>query len=241
MNDIPSEHPVGWDALFQAGVFPPRYKTNSPPNESVVAWADTLPPSSTVLDVGCGVGRHVVYLGGRGFAMSGSDVSPNGVRTTQQVCAERHIPFDGRVADMTALPWEDNTFDALLSTSTICHHRIDNILKTLAEMWRVLKPGGLLLVDFLHKATQSYQNVRQQVADGTLSEIEPNTFIDDRPNPDMLDDAFLPHHYTDESDVWALSQQFERINLYADLAPAPEGELPKRGYWVAWARKPMTD
>jgi SAM-dependent methyltransferase len=240
MSDNVPQHPAGWDELFKNGVFPPRYKTYAPPNASVVDWTDTLPEQATVLDVGCGVGRHVVYLGGRGFNMSGADIAPSGVQTTRDACAERGIPFNGRVADMTALPWDDNTFDAVLSTATVCHHCRADITQTLAEIFRVLKPDGLVLVDFLHKETQSYQEVLAQVVEGKLSEVEPDTFVDASVRPDLMDDAFLPHHYTDETEVRELMGRFELLRVYPDLAATSAGELPKRGYWVAWARKPST-
>lgn len=241
MTDLsnPNER-AGWEHLFQSGAIPPRYQTLAAPNDTVIEWADALPAGSTILDVGCGIGRHVIYLGGRGFKMAGMDVSPTGVKTSQEVCAERGIDFDGRVADMTALPWADATFDAALSTSVISHNLRADIFKSISEVRRVLKPGGLFLVDFPHKATGSYQRVHSQAAAGEISEVEPETFVDLSPEPDTDDDAFLPHHYSDEADVRDLLRDFEIVKLWADLPErSPDGGLPMRGYWVAWARKPL--
>lgn len=240
MTDYPNtDKPAGWDHLFQTGHFPPRYQTMAEPNTSVVEWAETLSAGAFVLDVGCGVGRHAVYLGGRGFKMAGVDVSPSGVQQSEAACAERQIAFEGRVADMTALPWGDATFDAVLSTSTVCHHRTADIQRTLAEVWRVLKPGGLFLVDFLHKETRAYQDVLQQAAAGQLTEVEPDTFLDESAQPDLQDDAFLPHHYCDEAEVRELLQAFEIIRVWADLSSETGADgLARRGYWVASARKP---
>lgn len=235
-ENINPDTPLGWEHLFRSGMFPPRYQTTAAPNASVVDWAQTLPPAASVLDIGCGVGRHLVYLGERGFHLAGMDIAPAGVEASRQACAERAIPLDARVASMTALPWPESSFDAVLSTATICHLRRGDILKTLTEIRRVLKPGGLLLVDFLHKGTLAYQQVLQQVAAGELVEIEPHTYVDQRPEPDLRDDAFLPHYYCDEADVRDLLIGFEILNLWADLAPS-EGGLPKRGYWVASTRK----
>lgn len=240
MADTPNpDARAGWEHLFQSGMFPPRYQTHAAPNASVVEWADTLPPGSLVLDVGCGIGRHVIYLGERGFRMAGVDIAPSGVRTCQEVCAGRGIDFDGRVSDMTALPWPDATFDAALSTSTICHHLRADILKTIDEIRRVLTPGGVFLVDFLHMDTLSYQRARAQAAAGDLTEVEPETFVDLSSIPHPDDDAFLPHHFCDEAEARALLNAFEIVRLWADLPDrSPDGSPGKRGYWVAWARKP---
>lgn len=232
---------AGWEHLFQSGHFPPRFQTLADPNTSVVAWADTLPSRASVLDVGCGIGRHVVYLGERGFIPSGVDLSPLGVQTTREVCAERNIPFDGRVAHMTALPWPDATFDAVVTTSTIAHLRRADIFKTMAEIRRVLKPGGFLLADFLHKGTRSYEHIRQQAATGEVSEIEPNTFADESSHPDIDDDAFLPHHYSDEAELHEFCSAFEIIRIWAELPATSDGSPPQRGYWVASVRKPLSD
>ncbi|HEX2619577.1 MAG TPA: class I SAM-dependent methyltransferase [Phototrophicaceae bacterium] len=236
-----SNQRAGWEHLFQGGVFPPRFKTSAAPNDSVVEWADTLPAGGSILDVGCGVGRHVVYLGGRGFKMSGMDISPTGIKTTGEACAERQIEFDGRVSDMLALPWAAGTFDAVVSTSTVSHHLLADIRRTIGEIRRVLKPGGLFLVDFVHKGgTASYQRCLDQVVAGELVEVEPNTFVDQRDEIDRLDDAFLPHHFCDEAEVYDLMHSFEIIKIWTDfLAADTPGELPKRGYWVASVRKPL--
>jgi SAM-dependent methyltransferase len=241
LSDPNTNRPPGWEHLFQQGVFPPRYQTTAAPNQSVVEWAAALPAAARVLDVGCGVGRHVVNLGGRGFRLAGVDVSPSGVEQTRTACAERGIAFDGRVAEMTRLPWDDQTFDAVLSTSTICHHRLSDMRRALAEIRRVLKPGGWLLVDFLHKATRSYQQAREQVEAGRLSEVEPDTFIDESREPDLTDDAFLPHHYCDKAEVQELLMAFEILRIEADFSDQmDESGLPRRGYWVASARKPRS-
>src|SRR5262249_51273542 len=151
--------------------------------------------------LGCGVGRHVVYLGGRGFRMAGIDISPSGLRLTREACIDRQISFDGHISDLATLPWADATFDAALSTSTIHHLTREGIVRTLAQVRRVLKPGGLFLLDFPSTETLDYRQMREQVAAGQMAEIEPNTFVDQRADLDEMDDGFLPHHFCDEDDV----------------------------------------
>jgi SAM-dependent methyltransferase len=231
-----SNERAGWELIWRSGNIPPRYQSLAEPNATVVEWADTLPAGAYLLDVGCGVGRHLVYLGGRGFRVAGVDISPSGVRIAQEVCAEGQIPVDARVSDMNALPWVDNTFDGALSTSTIHHHLRAGIVETLGEIKRVLKPGGTLMADFLHTDTAHYQHIKAQVAAGELTEVEPNTFVDQRPNPNDMDDEFLPHHFSDESDLRDLLGEFEIIKLSADLHDSEHG---KRGRWVVWVRKPL--
>lgn len=233
---------AGWEQIWRSGDIPPRYRTSAPPNQSVVEWAESIPPGGRVLDLGCGVGRHVVYLGERGFQMAGIDVSPAGVRITHEACAERGFPFDGRVSTMNRIDWPEQTFDAALSTATIHHQLRAGIVETLAEIYRVLRPGGTLLVDFPHKDTLHYLEMRRLTDAGKITEIEPDTFRDESPVPDPSDDLFLPHHFCDESDVRDLLGRFEIIRLTAELhqTTSEQGAGLVGGRWVAWASKPTS-
>jgi SAM-dependent methyltransferase len=232
-----SEERAGWEQIWRSGNIPPRYQSFAAPNPAVVEWVETVTPGGFVLDVGCGVGRHVLYLGECGFRVAGVDISPSGIRLAQAACAERQITFDGRVSDMTTLPWPDMSFDAALSTSTIHHQRRAGILQTLAEVRRILKPGGLFLVDFPCTDTITYQELRGLVIAGQLTEAEPDTFVDERPDSEDPD-GFLPHHFCDEADVRDLLHAFDIIRLWADLHEAvSESGTGLVGKWVAWARK----
>jgi SAM-dependent methyltransferase len=238
-TQINSDERVGWEQIWCSGDIPPRYRSLAAPNDTVVEWAATVQVGGTILDVGCGVGRHVTYLGGLGFSLAGVDISPTGVQQTKEICAERGVVFDGRISDMNTLPWPDNTFVAALSTSTIHHHRRAGITRALAEIWRVLQPGGLFLVDFPSTDTLTYQELRRQVEAGEISEVEPNTFVDERPDSDDPD-GFLPHHFCDEADLRDLLRTFDILKLEADLHEVQldigSGLV---GKWVAWVRRPL--
>ncbi|MDZ4720874.1 MAG: class I SAM-dependent methyltransferase [Roseiflexaceae bacterium] len=222
---------VGWEPIWASNHIPGRYASFAVPNDSVVEWADSLPAGGHVLDLGCGVGRHVIYLGSRGFHMAGADISPTGVQQTQAVCAERGLTFDGQVCDMTALPWPNASFDAALSTSTIHHGLRTAIQHSIDEVWRVLKPGGLFLVDLPDTGRDDYQQLRAQAAAGQIHEVEPNTFVDERADSEDSD-GYLPHHYCDEADVRDLLQSFTIERLW--VTDHIDGS---HGKWVAWARK----
>lgn len=100
-----------------------------------------------ILDLGCGTGRHIIYLSKLGFDVYGIDIAEEGIRI-----AREWLNGEGLSANLDfgsiykKLPYKDNFFDAVISTQTIHHERIENIRKAIAEVERVLKSGGLVFM-----------------------------------------------------------------------------------------------
>lgn len=230
---------LGWEPIWNSPKVPKRFDSFSAPNNTLVEWAATLPPGASLFDLGCGMGRHAVYLGGRGFRVAGSDISPTGVQRTIEACAQRGITFDGKVCNMTVLPWPDAVFDAAFSTSTIHHVLRDDIKRAIGEVWRILKPGGLFMVDFPSTHTLDYERLLAEVTAGHLIEPEPNTFIDERLDSEDID-GYLPHHFCDETDLRDLMSKFTILHLWEALHPArPQRGPGMVGKWVVWAQKSL--
>lgn len=108
-----------------------------------------------VLDVGCGNGYVLANYAKEGAKTYGIDITSAGI----DICRQRfdHLNLDGdfRVADAQSLPFEDNFFDCVCSMGVL-HHVPDTQL-ALDEIYRVLKPGGRLIVMFYHKNSAKYQ------------------------------------------------------------------------------------
>ncbi|HWL45513.1 MAG TPA: class I SAM-dependent methyltransferase [Ilumatobacter sp.] len=101
-----------------------------------------------VLDVGAGFGRHVYECGRRGADVVALDYAADEVVQTQATLAamvlageidEQHLAAAAR-GDATRLPFPDATFDVVI-TSEVLEHIQDDVA-AIAEMTRVLKPGG---------------------------------------------------------------------------------------------------
>jgi len=97
-----------------------------------------LPPGARLLDAGCGSGRTLDELARRG-RVSGVDTNPEAV-----AAARRRGHRDVRVARVEDLPFPDGTFDLVTCLDVIEHTPDDRA--TLAELRRVTRPGGLLVV-----------------------------------------------------------------------------------------------
>jgi SAM-dependent methyltransferase len=111
-----------------------------------------------VLDIGCGPGWFWAGSVGEwpeGLDLTLADLSPGMVREAGERC--RALPFrsvQGHQADASALPFEDHSFDAVIAMHMLYH--VPDPAKGIAEMFRVLKPGGSLAV-----TTNGADNMRQ--------------------------------------------------------------------------------
>ena len=120
-----------------------------------VAYAlANIPDDSRVLDVGCGIGDVVRMLSRRGMRVTGVDIAEHSLRIARSASQQG----DYVVASADRLPFEDGTFDALVSIEVLEHLPDDHAAAT--EMARVLKPNGLLVVSVPnHYYFQSYRRL----------------------------------------------------------------------------------
>ncbi|CCH87041.1 Phosphatidylethanolamine N-methyltransferase [Modestobacter italicus] len=104
-----------------------------------------------VLEVGVGTGRNLRCLP-EGIALSGIELSPAMLARAEERARRLGRTADLRVGDAQRLPFADATFDTVLATLTLCS--IPDDVTAVAEMARVLRPGGrLVLLD--HVASPS--------------------------------------------------------------------------------------
>lgn len=112
----------------------------------MVRWGglDKLPPGTTVLDVGCGIGGSSRILArSYGFAVTGVTISPQQVqRATELTPNSLNAQF--LVDDAMALSFPDDSFDVVWSVEAGPHMPDKAIFAK--ELMRVLKPGGVLVL-----------------------------------------------------------------------------------------------
>jgi SAM-dependent methyltransferase len=101
-------------------------------------------PASLVLDAACGTGRYSDYLAGRGHRVIGVDRS-----AAMLAKARAKLPeADFREGDLEALPLASASVDAAVCALALVH--LPAVGKAMAELARVVRPGGRVIVSDVH-------------------------------------------------------------------------------------------
>ena len=139
--------PLNWlapvyDRLFSTFGLGPAFR------ETTLRHA-ALKPGERVLDVGCGTGvltRLTAEVVGEKGHVIGIDPATKMISIAKENATREKSRAGFRLSTIENLPFEDNSFDCVLSSFMIHHLSPDLKLTGLTEVYRVLRPGGRLLV-----------------------------------------------------------------------------------------------
>lgn len=151
-----------------------------------------------MLDLGCGIGRHTVAFARMGLSVTATDVSASGLTICTAWLAREGLSASRVRHQMGFIPFPDCTFDGLVAYNVIYHTTVAGMNQVLAEVGRVIRPKGRLYATIIARRDSRVASYRTDVAVGKCIEIEPFTFIYPRDAPG---DKYLPHHYSDETEV----------------------------------------
>jgi SAM-dependent methyltransferase len=158
-----------------------------------------------ILDLGCGTGRHLIFLLKRGFEVYGLDGSPNGLDIAKNWLAE-----EGLSSELTCqkveqeYPYGDSYFDAVISTQVIHHNRMKDILFTIKEINRILKPDGFIFLTF--PLLQQFYIKKEH-----MKKIEKRTYV-----PMRGQEKGLPHHFFTVVELKKIFSAFNLLEIHID-------------------------
>ncbi|MGW7256465.1 class I SAM-dependent methyltransferase [Streptomyces sp. NPDC054834] len=123
---------------------------------------------AVVLDCSCGIGTQAIGLALRGHCVTGTDLSSRAVARAAREAGHRDVTLRAAAADMRRLPFPDARFDAVVCADNALPHLLteQDVHAALAEMRRVLRPGGLLLL-----STRAYDDLLRNRPASALPQV----------------------------------------------------------------------
>jgi ubiquinone/menaquinone biosynthesis C-methylase UbiE len=127
-----------------------------------------LPAGARVLEVAPGPGYLAVELARTGVRVTGLDISRTFVEIATDNARNAGVSVDFRVGDVAHMPFDSGTFDLVVCQAAFKNFTLPK--SALAEMHRVLRPGGVALIqDMSHDATHA--DIEREVAGMNLSPL----------------------------------------------------------------------
>jgi SAM-dependent methyltransferase len=120
-----------------------------------------------VLDAGCGYGRNLVHLLRERCEIFAVDADAEGVEHVRQLSASLETglpPGNFQVAPIERMPFPDGFADVVICNSVLHFARDDRHFRVmLAELWRVLRPGGMLFCRLGSRIGMDFEHVRGNI------------------------------------------------------------------------------
>lgn len=141
---------------------------------------EKLDETTSVLEIGCGTGQTSVFIVKQyGCPITALDNNEIMVMKAKQRCSDVQLPIVIMQGEAEKLPFEDNSFDLVLSESVLS---FTNISSAILEAKRVLKPNGVLLaIEVTQEKNLSEEDIQELIAfygfSQVLSEDEWNTMF----------------------------------------------------------------
>jgi tellurite methyltransferase len=154
--------------------------------------------------LGAGIGRHALALAEAGHHVTALDAAEAATAAIAAAAFAKGLTITTVEAPMTDLPFEPASFDHVLAWNVIYHGDEAVVRRTLAEVARVLRPGGNFMATML-----SARRLPVEQARAKGREISRNTWVFEGPG-----DKVHPHYFCDASDLVSLLWGFELLTLF---------------------------
>lgn len=118
----------------------------------------------TVCDAGCGCGIYCARLLHNGFLVEGFDVSEDAVQIARDIAPTVEL----KTADIRMTGYDSDHFDAVISRDVLDHMTMDNARFALLELYRIVKPGGVVVFTLDFPDEEYDREPHEKNADGDL-------------------------------------------------------------------------
>ncbi|MFC2038814.1 class I SAM-dependent methyltransferase [Chloroflexota bacterium] len=159
------------------------------PDSAVIQLKNGLDRSVTrnVLDLGCGIGRHVFLFAEDGYKVTAVDSSPEALAILRRQLSEKDFPVEIIEGSFSEDLFSERSFDLILAYNVLYHGSRQTFKEAVGLVYRWLKPGGLFFFTCPTRRDAKYGN-GEKVAENTwksLNSVHPGDI----------------HYFADENDI----------------------------------------
>jgi ubiquinone/menaquinone biosynthesis C-methylase UbiE len=191
-----------WDKIFQGKG---KFFIKPQPDLPKIVKLFKAKRVKNVLDLGCGSGRHSVYLAKQGFDVYGIDIAKHGIEIAKKWLKREGLKADFKIGNIyKKLPYKDNFFDAIISVRVINHGKIKDIRRIINEVERILKPRGLIFITTIKSGSKKRGRWKHKI-------IEPRTII-----PLEGPEKGLVHYYFNRTIIRKEFKNFKIDKIWLD-------------------------
>lgn len=215
-----------WEKHFEKGLYDENY-----PSEQVVRFLMRLSKNKErkykVLDLGCGVGRHLILCAENGLNCYGLDIADSALKSAEKNLKKKNLNAQLNQGDLITLPYEDNFFDIIISFGVFDHVNFSKAKIAIKEVYRILKDDGHIY--FKLETSDSPER-------GLGYLIGKNTYI-----MGTECEKNIIQHYFSKNEVLKLFENFEILRLEKEII---ENELNNSliiSRWHIVCRKVLTE
>ena len=156
--------------------------------------------SKTLLDLGCGLGRHAILFAKEGFDVTAFDLSDDAINTLNAYCSTNDMDINTVRGDMVNLPFEEDSFDYVISYHVLSHTNTEGVFSTFKKLKEILKPGGEMFITLGSQGSTRFNAY-------TGEWLDSNTLIKD----DGDHEHGIPHFYANDALLQELLKPFEIV------------------------------
>ena len=199
-----------WDKIYQqSGRY--KYYDLSKPHENLDLIINEFKRygAKRILDVGCGLGNNLLPLLRSGFDAYGLDSAPKAIKETKEMIkGERGKTTKVINASFEKIPFKNSYFDAVLCVQALQHGREAQIKQGIAEISRILKPGGIVFVSLPGRYAHGKQRYCLVT---TAKKIEERTFL-----PTKGEEVGIAHLIFNKRMILKYFHTFKPIKIWQD-------------------------
>ncbi len=193
------KHSDKWEDLHKDPSIRLKY-----PSESVIRFVKSNfrdPSNQYILDLGCGGGRHTIFLAEEGYQTTAIDFSDSAIKLLEETLRKKSLNATLFNQSIISLPFENNSFDGIVSYAVIYYFIESDIKIIINEIYRTLKSGGKAFIVVRTNRDKRF---------GQGHEVEKNTYL---MQSDFTNEKDLTIHFFDLMEIKELFGNFKSIEV----------------------------